>query len=153
MSVFASPSPSLSSIFPNHTMLSLKPSILFSLDKIASRAIAIAGPIFIVIAVVLISLAIITYYTVVFPYVFVWDKDYIWSKVNYYLGLIWSIYLTVCIAFHYYMSITTKPGGILIGGTGDVSRKEQKKITDIYIYICYQCCYKSIYFTLFPLAK
>ncbi|CAG8485045.1 3381_t:CDS:2 [Paraglomus occultum] len=100
-------------------MLSLKPSVLFSLDKIASRAIAIAGPVFILIAVVLISLAVITYYSVVFPYAFVWDKDYIWSKVNYYLGLIWSIYLTVCIAFHYYMSITTKPGGILIGGTGD----------------------------------
>lgn len=135
--------------FPSTIMLSLKPSVLFSLDKIASRAIAIAGPVFIVIAVVLITLAVIAYYTVIFPYVFVWDKDYIWSKVHYYLGLIWSIYLTVCIAFHYYMSITTKPGGILIGGTGDVSRNKRSLLT----YML-PGCYKFIYFTLLlPLAK
>lgn len=85
-------------------------------DKAANTVILAVGPVFIVLAVGLIGLATTVYFTVVFPYIYTWDDDYIWTKVYYYMGLIFSIYIVVCIFFHYYMAIRTTPGGVLNAG-------------------------------------
>ncbi|CAG8598495.1 1716_t:CDS:2, partial [Scutellospora calospora] len=87
-------------------------------DKAANTAIHAVGPVFIVLAIGLIGLAIIVYFTVVFPSFYTWDEDYIWTKIYYYMGLIFSIYMIICIFFHYYMAVRTKPGGVLNAGTG-----------------------------------
>ncbi|CAG8516963.1 5254_t:CDS:2 [Acaulospora morrowiae] len=92
--------------------------LILAVDKAANTAILAIGPVFISLAVLLIGMAVAVYFTVVFPTVYVWDDDYIWTKFLYYLGLILSIYLVFCIFFHYYMAVRTKPGGVLNAGTG-----------------------------------
>ncbi|RGB33157.1 DHHC palmitoyltransferase-domain-containing protein [Rhizophagus diaphanus] len=88
-------------------------------DKIANSVIFAIGPVFIILAIGLIGMAALTYFTVVFPYFYQWDDDYIWTKFSYYAGLLFSIYMIVCIFFHYYMAIRTKPGGVLNAGTAE----------------------------------
>ncbi|CAG8468969.1 1606_t:CDS:2 [Funneliformis mosseae] len=94
-------------------------SIISGVDKAANTVIFAIGPIFILLAIGLLGMATLTYFTVVFPYFYKWDDDYIWTKVYYYIGLIFSIYLVVCIFFHYYMAVRTKPGGVLNAGTAE----------------------------------
>ncbi|CAG8468724.1 16481_t:CDS:2 [Funneliformis caledonium] len=94
-------------------------SIISGVDRAANTVIFAIGPIFILLAIGLLGMATLTYFTVVFPYFYKWDDDYIWTKVYYYIGLIFSIYLVVCIFFHYYMAVRTKPGGVLNAGTAE----------------------------------
>ncbi|CAI2179356.1 2899_t:CDS:2 [Funneliformis geosporum] len=94
-------------------------SFISGVDRVANTVIFAIGPIFILLAIGLIGMAALTYFTVVFPYFYKWDDDYIWTKVYYYIGLIFSIYLVTCIFFHYYMAVKTKPGGVLNAGTAE----------------------------------
>ncbi|CAJ0874755.1 16251_t:CDS:2, partial [Entrophospora sp. SA101] len=81
-------------------------------DKAANTVIRLIGPIFIVLAVSLIGLAVLVYFTVIFPYFYKWEEDYLSSKILYCLGLAFSVYMVICIAFHYCMAVRTKPGGV-----------------------------------------
>ncbi|CAG8539303.1 856_t:CDS:2 [Cetraspora pellucida] len=101
-------------------------------DKAANTVILAAGPVFIVLAVGLIGLATTVYFTVVFPYFYTWDEDYIWTKIYYYMGLIFSVYIVACIFFHYYMAIRTKPGGVLNAGV-EQSDSDDPTIQDLFL--------------------
>ncbi|KAG9287737.1 hypothetical protein G9A89_004140 [Geosiphon pyriformis] len=102
-------------------------------DKAASTLIRTIGPVFIVLAVTLIGLAVLVYFSVVFPFFYTWDDDYIWTKFSYCLGLAFSVYIVVCIAFHYYMAVRTKPGGVLNGGTTSSDPNDDPSIQDLFL--------------------
>ncbi|CAG8433972.1 2558_t:CDS:2 [Diversispora eburnea] len=54
--------------------------ILSAADKAANTVIFAVGPVFIFFAVLLIGLATVVYFSVVFPSFYIWDEDYFWSK-------------------------------------------------------------------------
>ncbi|KAI8139260.1 hypothetical protein BJV82DRAFT_256815 [Fennellomyces sp. T-0311] len=80
--------------------------------QLIDRAIDKAGPIFIVIAVLLIDMCTLAYYLVVFPYSHNLSEASFWGKVFIILIFIFTIYMVYCIHFHYYMAIKTHPGSM-----------------------------------------
>ncbi|RUP48033.1 DHHC palmitoyltransferase-domain-containing protein [Jimgerdemannia flammicorona] len=81
---------------------------------IVDRAIYGIGPLFIVLAVVLISLCATAYFAIVFPFNHPWtDETTFWQMLGAGATLLFSVYMICNIAFHYYMAVTTPPGGVL----------------------------------------
>ncbi|KAK4053490.1 hypothetical protein OIV83_001657 [Microbotryomycetes sp. JL201] len=68
------------------------------------------GPLFVALAVVLLSCCIASFYDVVFPYHFR-KQDTSW--ITFAAALAWTAYLVTMMVFHYYKSITVKPGSPL----------------------------------------
>ncbi|CAG8559642.1 7449_t:CDS:2 [Ambispora gerdemannii] len=111
-----------------------KRKLFVAAERAANTLIRTVGPLFIVLAIALIGMAVAVYFTVVFPYFYTWDEDYIWTKFRYYAGLVFSIYIVVCIAFHYYMAVRTRPGGVLTGSTAPTSSEAQDpSIQDLFL--------------------
>lgn len=81
--------------------------------QIVDRAINRIGPVFIAIALVLLTMCILCYYLVVFPYTHRWSDAGFFGKFYIAAMLAWSIYMVYCIFFHYYMAIVTSPGNVL----------------------------------------
>ncbi|TPX59772.1 hypothetical protein PhCBS80983_g02182 [Powellomyces hirtus] len=67
-----------------------------------------AGPAFILVAVSLVSLVAYVYFTVNIPYLFPTNDG--WQQPLRLVTVVWSVYMLVCIAFHYYMAVTVDPG-------------------------------------------
>ncbi|CAG8463818.1 6196_t:CDS:2 [Ambispora leptoticha] len=112
----------------------IKRKLFVAAERAANTLIRTVGPLFIALAVMLIGMAVFVYFTVVFPQFYTWDEDYIWTKFWYYVGLVFSIYIVVCIAFHYYMAVRTKPGGVLTGSTAPTSSEaEDPSIQDLFL--------------------
>ncbi|RUP48032.1 hypothetical protein BC936DRAFT_145042 [Jimgerdemannia flammicorona] len=91
---------------------SFTPSVM--VIHIVDRAIYGIGPLFIVLAVVLISLCATAYFAIVFPFNHPWtDETTFWQMLGAGATLLFSVYMICNIAFHYYMAVTTPPGGVL----------------------------------------
>ncbi|OAD70663.1 hypothetical protein PHYBLDRAFT_171410 [Phycomyces blakesleeanus NRRL 1555(-)] len=91
--------------------------------KIVDRAIWNIGPLFIVIAVILVDLCALAYYLVVFPYTYNWSDASILRRIYIIATLAFTFYMVYCIHFHYYMAIRTPPGGT--ADSGRTSRPDQ----------------------------
>ncbi|KAM0788532.1 hypothetical protein ACM66B_001660 [Microbotryomycetes sp. NB124-2] len=76
------------------------------MDKITHHV----GPLFVALAVVLLSCCIASFYDVVFPYHFM-RQDTSWP--TFIIALAWTGYLVTMMIFHYYKAITVKPGSPL----------------------------------------
>jgi palmitoyltransferase len=87
--------------------------------QIVDRAINRIGPVFIAIALVLLTMCILCYYLVVFPYTHRWSDAGFFGKIYIATMLAWSVYMVYCIFFHYYMAIVTSPGNVLDRSTTD----------------------------------
>ena len=122
----------------------MRQNFIKAADKAANTVIRLLGPIFIVLAVVLIGLACLVYFTVVFPYFYKWEEDHILTKIFYCFGLVFSIYMVICIFFHYYMAIITKPGGVSNAGIREMVRNLMLNMQfSLYTTVCF--IYLSLY--------
>ncbi|KAI9602710.1 hypothetical protein H4Q26_002006 [Puccinia striiformis f. sp. tritici PST-130] len=82
-------------------------SCFWRIERWADRLTARVGPFFVGMAIILISITIITYFDVIFPMAFLKpESDPLVSLI----ALITSIYLTICTTLHYYYACTIRPG-------------------------------------------
>ncbi|TNY22744.1 DHHC palmitoyltransferase-domain-containing protein [Rhodotorula diobovata] len=76
----------------------------------ADKATRVLGPLFLALAVGLISLSAFCFFEAVFPEVFLSAEVPRWQRV---LGTTWCSYLVLMMAFHYYLAVVTHPGSPL----------------------------------------
>ncbi|GAA6038892.1 hypothetical protein JCM8097_000559 [Rhodosporidiobolus ruineniae] len=81
-----------------------------AVERRADRFTRFVGPVFVAVAVVLISICAFTFFEAVYPEVFLGPET---SWLFFLVGTAWSCYLVTMFSFHYYMSITTRPGSPL----------------------------------------
>ncbi|GAA5925412.1 hypothetical protein JCM3775_001404 [Rhodotorula graminis] len=79
-------------------------------SKRVDKATRVLQPLFLLLAVVLISLCAFCFFEAVFPEVFLAPGVPRWRRV---LGTAWCSYLVLMMAFHYYMAVVTHPGSPL----------------------------------------
>lgn len=80
------------------------------MTKVVDRAIWSIGPVFIVIAILLLDMCVLAYYLVVYPYFHTFEVSTIWTHLYNILTLTFTLYVVYAIHFHYYMAIVTSPG-------------------------------------------
>ncbi|BGP14596.1 hypothetical protein JCM10213_001944 [Rhodosporidiobolus nylandii] len=81
-----------------------------AVERQADRVTRFVGPVFVFVAVCLISACAFTFFEAIFPEVF-WSPET--SLFASFLGTAWCLYLVLMFSFHYYMSIATPPGSPL----------------------------------------
>ncbi|GAA6002221.1 hypothetical protein JCM10207_003133 [Rhodosporidiobolus poonsookiae] len=81
-----------------------------AVEKQADRFTRFVGPIFVGLAVVLISCCASTFFEAVYPEVFLAPET---GWLHWAIGTTWCCWLVVMLSFHYYMAITVPPGSPL----------------------------------------
>ncbi|KAF9976684.1 hypothetical protein BGZ73_008081 [Actinomortierella ambigua] len=86
------------------------------IENMTDGAIKGLGPILIVLAILLLSLCIVCYFTVYVPYHFQWKEGQgIFANWAYILNTIWSLYIVWGILGNYYLAVVTSPGTVMDG--------------------------------------
>ncbi|EGF99808.1 uncharacterized protein MELLADRAFT_94100 [Melampsora larici-populina 98AG31] len=81
-----------------------------SFEKLSNRLISKTGPFFVVLALSLITISNITYFEVIFYHQFLKSTS---NPIYTILILFFSLYLSFCLLFYYFLSFLVEPGSIL----------------------------------------
>lgn len=101
------------------------------MERFADRITGRAGPVFVSLAALLISLCVITYFAVIFPINFL-NPDC--NPLLTLLSLVISLYLAGCTGIHYYLACTIPPGSPSIGKNAQVSLSNPRSL----LPMCFQ---------------
>lgn len=80
------------------------------MTNVVDRAVWSIGPVFIIIAILLLDMCVLAYYLVVFPYFHTFEETTIWTHLYNIITIAFTLYVVYAIHFHYYMAIVTSPG-------------------------------------------
>lgn len=93
-----------------------RPTLSDRVEMLTDAAIKGLGPILITVAILLLSVCIFCYFTVVIPYHYTWNEgEGVLGNLGYVLNTTWSLYLVWGIVANYYYAVRTPAGSVLDG--------------------------------------